>query len=383
MIGVQTEEGRTRAAVCAATALWAFVSGCAMHAADLKMFEIGQSSIPRELNKATVAPYRIEPPDILLIQTVKNIHLESAPLEPGDQVRLRLLDGLPPLVTANRDTAPERYEAELQEELEFTVINGEYVIGADGKLDLGPKYGSYSVAGQTLEQARLSIQQEMKIVNENPEGSEDPEKIRPGLKEPKLQMTRSSLAGKQPVEGEHLVRPDGTVGLGVYGNVFVTGMTLDEAKAAIELHLSRHITMPEVVVDVLAYNSKVIYVVMDGGGFGEQVMRIPYTGNETVLDVMSQVNGLSQVSSKRVWVARPAPGDVHRTQILDVHWSAITAEGITTTNYQVLPGDRIYVQADKLIATDNYLSKLFAPVERVFGIILLGKTAKNGGQNQN
>ena len=73
---------------------------------------------------------------------------------------------------------------------------------------------------------------------------------------------------------------------------------------------------PDVVVDVLAYNSKMIYVVMDGGGFGEQLIRLPYTGNETVLDAIAQVNGLSQVSSKRIWVARPSPGDVHRTQIL-------------------------------------------------------------------
>jgi polysaccharide export outer membrane protein len=140
---------------------------------------------------------------------------------------------------------------------------------------------------------------------------------------------------------------------------------------------------PEIAVDVLAYNSKVIYIVMDGGGFGEQVVRVPYTGNETVLDAIAQVNGLSRISSKKVWVARPAPGNVHRTQILDVHWQAITAEGITTTNYQLLPGDRIYVQADSLIATDNFLSKLFAPVERVFGIVLLGKVAESGGQNNN
>ena len=51
-------------------------------------------------------------------------------------------------------------------------------------------------------------------------------------------------------------------------------------------------------VDVLAYNSKVYYVIMDGGGYGQQIVRLPCTGNETVLDAIAQVNGLPQVASK-------------------------------------------------------------------------------------
>ena len=42
-------------------------------------------------------------------------------------------------------------------------------------------------------------------------------------------------------------------------------------------------------------------------GNGEQVVRLPITGNETVLDGISQIGGLSAVSSKKVWIARPAP----------------------------------------------------------------------------
>jgi polysaccharide export outer membrane protein len=61
------------------------------------------------------------------------------------------------------------------------------------------------------------------------------------------------------------------------------------------------------VIDVLAYNSKVYYVITDGGGYGEQVVRIPITGGENVLDAKSQVNGLSPVSSRHnVWIARRA-----------------------------------------------------------------------------
>ncbi|HMP18485.1 MAG TPA: polysaccharide biosynthesis/export family protein, partial [Gemmatales bacterium] len=97
--------------------------------------------------------------------------------------------------------------------------------------------------------------------------------------------------GMQQIKGEHMVGPDGTIRLGIYGSVFVAGMTLDEARSAIESHLSAYLQKPEVSVDVFAYNSKVYYVITDGGGFGEQVIPLPATGNETVLDAMSKVGG--------------------------------------------------------------------------------------------
>jgi polysaccharide export outer membrane protein len=120
---------------------------------------------------------------------------------------------------------------------------------------------------------------------------------------------------------------------------------------------------------------------LDGGGYGQQITRLPCTGNETVLDAIAQVNGLSQVSSKRVWIARPNPDVAGRPEILCVNWPAITAAGVATTNYQILPYDRIYVQADDLIATDNLLAKLIAPINRVLGVTLLGASTAQQVQN--
>lgn len=190
----------------------------------------------------------------------------------------------------------------------------------------------------------------------------------------------------QPIRGQHLVRPDGTIGLGIYGSVFVAGMTIEEAKYAIGQQLSqriRDLDLRNLNVDVLAYNSKFYYIITDGGGFGEQVYRVPYTGNETVLDALSQINGLPPVASKKhIWVARRAPGG-HCPSTLPVDWCGITQKGCTNTNYQLLPGDRIYVKADKLIKIDNVLSKCISPVERLFGITLLGSVTHNSIQAGN
>jgi polysaccharide biosynthesis/export protein len=136
-------------------------------------------------------------------------------------------------------------------------------------------------------------------------------------------------------------------------------------------------------VDVFAFNSKWYYVITDFAGSGEQVVRLPATGNETVLDAISQIGGLSPVSSKRIWVARPAPAG-SPDQVLPVDWKGITRRAQTATNYQVLPNDRVYVMAQPLSKIDTYLGRSLQPIERAFGTSLLGfttfKTFETSGQ---
>ena len=59
--------------------------------------------------------------------------------------------------------------------------------------------------------------------------------------------------------------------------------------------LTQYLEAPLVSVDVYAYNSKVYYVITQGAGFGDNIQRFPVTGNETVLDAISQVQGLSRL----------------------------------------------------------------------------------------
>ena len=104
---------------------------------------------------------------------------------------------------------------------------------------------------------------------------------------------------------------------------------------------------------------------------GDAVYRFPITGNETVLDAICQINGLNSSSSKRIWIARPTnkPGN---GRILPVEWDAIASQGCTATNYQIMPGDRVFVAEDKLVAFDTGLGKLVAPLERIMGFSMLG-----------
>src|SRR4051812_17969415 len=109
--------------------------------------------------------------------------------------------------------------------------------------------------------------------------------IDPKTKEPIMDTVTDRLP-VQPVSGQFAVRLDGTVGLGFWGSVPVSGLTLDQAAESIRAHLLRQATLsqfgtkPEsitVIVDVIAYNSKRYYVIFDGGGpgAGEQVVSFP------------------------------------------------------------------------------------------------------------
>lgn len=209
----------------------------------------------------------------------------------------------------------------------------------------------------------------------------------PDKPKPKKMVTRPLPV--QEVSGLFTVHPDGTVYLGVYGQVPVCGLTKEQAAQAIRSHIAKQqiLTLPGtsikpeaiyVILDVVQYNSKKYYVITDGGGAGEQVYPFPIVGGETVLDALSYTNGLPPVSSKHdIWIARRTPHNGQPEQVLPVDWVGLTQLGLTNTNYQVLPGDRIYVRALPLVTLDTRLARLFSPIERVFGVTLLGTSTYN------
>ncbi|MCA9101739.1 MAG: polysaccharide biosynthesis/export family protein [Pirellulales bacterium] len=321
-----------------ATLLALSLSGCqSLYMRDqVLMAQIDPSSpVPRELAKISFPEYRVAPPDVLLIDAVKVIPKSPYQIEPLDLLQISVL-GTPD------DPASQIY--------------GIYRVDSAGMVNLGPSYGKVSVLDLTTDEAADHIYQMLSQI----------------LLEPQVSVSLAEPAAKQQIIGEHIVGPDGTVNLGVYGNVYVAGMTVAETKAAVEQHLTAYLEQPEVAVDVFAYNSQVYYIITQGAGQGDSVFRFPATGNETVLDAIAQVQGLSAVSSRHIWIARPAPDALGCDQILPVDWRAITQGGSTATNYQLLPGDRLFVQEDKLIAFGTFVDKVVGPFERMFGFTLLG-----------
>ncbi|CAN5914775.1 hypothetical protein BH23PLA1_BH23PLA1_11290 [soil metagenome] len=200
-----------------------------------------------------------------------------------------------------------------------------------------------------------------------------------------------ALPGR-PITGERLVRPDGTISLDFYGDIYVAGLTPTEIKEKVIIHLRQFIPdetlglfeidpddpsqykeiPPEesdrVFVDVSAYNSKVYYVQGDVNAPG----RLVHTGNETVLDALNYVGGLLPTAApQNIRLVRPAPPGGCCTQVLPVNYAAIVNVGDTTTNYQLMPGDRIVVYRDPIVRTSVFLNRLAEPFLTVVNSIQL------------
>jgi polysaccharide export outer membrane protein len=294
--------------------------------------------VPRELDKVSLPPYRIEPPDVVILDVLRTVPLPPYKIQPLDSLLIKVTETLPD-----------------------EPIDATFVVEPEGTVYLGRSYGSVKVADMTKYEAQAAIQKELdKVLKKNFE----------------VYVSIAVTRGQQQIRGEHLVYPDGTLNLGLYGSVLVAGLTIPEAKLAVEEYLSNYLEKPEVSVSIGGFNSKVYYVITDGASNGETISRLPVTGSETVLDAIAQVNGLQpQASKHRIWISRPAPAHSGCFQVLPVDWDAIVRGADTATNYQILPGDRIYIESQYLVTLNNVIAKIVAPVERVMGVLLLSSEA--------
>jgi polysaccharide biosynthesis/export protein len=296
------------------------------------------SPVPRELEMVSLPAYVIEPPDILYLTATKIVPKAPHKLEAFDAILIRVANALP--------TEP---------------IADAFYVSPEGDVDLGPSYGRVKVIGLTTDEAQAEIRRYLAQI----------------ITDPLVSVSLAAASGTQPISGEHLVGPDGRINLATYGQVYVAGLTVMQARAAIEKQLSNYLEEPQVAVDIFAYNSKTYYVITQGAGQGDDVVQLPCTGNETVLDAIARIGGISQLSSQRIFIARPAPNGIGAEQILPVNWEEISRGGSTATNYQLMPRDRLYIAEDPYQKFTSLVFKYTQPFERLFGFVSLGTSMAN------
>ena len=191
------------------------------------------------------------------------------------------------------------------------------------------------------------------------------------------------------------MRPDGRISLGFYGEVYVAGLTTPEVKEKIVLHLRKYINdeilglveidengdykrdakgeiifkdpkeTDRVFVDVTAYNSKNYYILGDVLIPG----RLPITGNETrARRARNMPAACCRPPRPRTsgWSGRrrraPAASRPCRST-----WPRSPTAAIPTTNYQLMPGDRIVVHRDPIVRFTVFLDRIVAPYQAVIG----------------
>jgi len=152
------------------------------------------------------------------------------------------------------------------------------------------------------------------------------------------------------------IRSDGKISLKLLGEVKVSGLTPREAAAKIEELLARYYVSPTVIVRVASYESKKVYAFGQVGGKGAR----PFTGRNTVLDVLSDAQPNFIAWNEQVKVIRPsaAPGERH-TMTVDVNKMMQT--GDLTSNFLLQEGDIVYVPPTPLGQLGLWINQLLFP----------------------
>ncbi len=147
------------------------------------------------------------------------------------------------------------------------------------------------------------------------------------------------------------IRPDGKISLRLLGPVKVVGMTEKEIAAKIARLLEPYYEDPKVQVRVVNHRSKVIYLagqVRGGGGsnqggvVSDSWTAMPYTGRDTVLDVLAKGSMSFIAWRTKVQVIRSSPNEDERRKIV-VDIDNMIHSGDTSQNVLLQPNDIVLV----------------------------------------
>ncbi len=141
----------------------------------------------------------------------------------------------------------------------------------------------------------------------------------------------------------YAIGTDGRIDLGDYGTPRVEGKTLPEI---IQLLCEETGTpTPKIRARVADFRSQ--YLLLFGEVNGSQ-RSVPYRGQETVLDLLQRVGGITFGAEPRdVYVVRAHLGDNQRPEVFHVDLQAIVLKGDTKSNIRLLPYDQVYVGETK------------------------------------
>ena len=165
------------------------------------------------------------------------------------------------------------------------------------------------------------------------------------------------LPGSQPV------LPDGTIDLGKVGKPVVAGLTVTQAEAEVQKLVDRVYkgkadpddpakdrTLTIVTARLVGRESKVYYVL----GEANAPRSFPLAGRETVLDGIIAAGGITrQADTEKIILSRPTQPEGCRI-VLPICYNNIVQLGDTSTNYQLLPGDRIFIPSKSALDGLNF-----------------------------
>ncbi len=155
-----------------------------------------------------------------------------------------------------------------------------------------------------------------------------------------------------------IIRPDGNIFIPLLGDIYVEGLTPLEVRKKVHQLLGRYLKgLPEesIAIQILGFNSKMVYVY----GYGTGMVAIPFTGEMTVLDAVTQSGMLASYSKRKIKVIRGERDPAKKPQRLVLNMNDIIKKGRTENNIVLRPDDVIYIPPTILgrigLAIQNFL----------------------------
>ena len=211
-------------------------------------------------------------------------------------------------------------------------LPGDQVIKPDGHVSLG-EFGEYMAHGKTIEQIGVEVQN---LIDD---------KIRTDL-EIAFEIERRQRESDQLLADrrELASRDDEDLSADESGDVddlSLSSIEDEEARVALERRIIESILSNEISVRLVTWDSKKIYVLGEVNSPGS----FDYDGTHTVLDALIDAGGLtSSANEHKIIVARPTTCNSCRI-VMTICYDQIVQLGDTTSNYQLMPGDRVFVPA--------------------------------------
>jgi len=205
-------------------------------------------------------------------------------------------------------------------------LPGDQVVKPDGYISLG-ECGRLMVMNKSIEHVRAEAQMQVD------------DHVRREL-EIDFEIDRRQRQAERERERLESEREDaGDADESVVADLELGAEDDQEQRLALERAISDARGKNKISARIVNWDSKRIYVLGEVNSPGA----FAYIGNETVLDAILEAGGLNaDANQHQIIITRPSDCDSCRT-VMQVCYDQVVQLGDTSTNYQLQPGDRVFV----------------------------------------
>ena len=169
-------------------------------------------------------------------------------------------------------------------------------------------------------------------------------------------VIRIQVRSQPEFSGDFVVGPNGAVQYNYLGDVSVLGLTKNEVQEVVTKLLEPFVRVPEVLVTIVGYNSKIVYVLGEVERPGKYIMR----GDTIKLREAIIAAGLPTffAAQRRTHVIKP---DVKKPKVRKVDLYKVLYEGKLQNDIDVYPGEIVVVPSTFLSGINRFLGQLLSP----------------------